>query len=92
MANVSVEMTAVVKAISLCKQSIQQCQKSSEILQKKYQAAGTSWKDGKYKELGGVLGNCTKALNSPVSELENCVTRLESLKKAISEYESTKIK
>ena len=91
MANVSVEQRAVTKAILLCKQSIQQCQKSSTTLKKKYQAAGVSWKDQKYKELGNVLGNCTKALDSPVKELEDCVNKLESLKKTIIEYENTKI-
>lgn len=34
MANVSVEQSAVTKAILLCKQSIQQCQKSSTTLKK----------------------------------------------------------
>ena len=92
MAGVSVELAAVAGAISLCQQSIQQFNKASTELSRKYQSAGTSWKDNKYQQLGGIVNDCTTALNKPVKELEECVKKLTALKKAIEEYEKTNVK
>lgn len=92
MAGVSVEAAAVSGAISLCQQSIQQFEKASGDLSKKYQAAGTTWKDEKYKKLGGIVTDCTTALNKPIKELQDCVKKLTALQKAIAEYEQTSVK
>lgn len=91
MPGVSVEVAAVSGAISLCQQSIQQFTKTSSDLNKKYQAAGSSWKDSKYQQLGGIVGECTSALSKPIKQLEDCVQKLTALQKAIAEYEQTSI-
>lgn len=90
--DVSVEAAAVAGAISLCNQSIQNFKKASTDLSRKYQSAGSSWKDSKYQQLGGIINDCTKALDKPVKELEECVKKLTALQKAIGEYEQTRIK
>lgn len=92
MPGVSVEAAAVSGAISLCQQSIQQFEKASGDLSRKYQAAGSSWKDSKYQQLGGIVGDCTNALQKPIKQLEECITKLTALQKAISEYEQTSIR
>lgn len=92
MANVSVEISAVTSAISLCNQSMSQFRKASADLQKKYQNAGTSWKDAKYKQLGTIVTECSATLNKPVKELQDCIKKLENLKAIIEEYERTNIK
>ena len=92
MAGVSVESAAVAGAISLCQQSIQNFSKASADLSKKYQAAGASWKDSKYQQLGGIVGDCTTALSKPINQLEECIKKLTALQKAIAEYEQTSIK
>ena len=92
MPGVSVEAAAVAGAISLCQQSIQNFNKASADLNRKYQAAGSSWKDSKFQQLGGIVNDCTAALNKPVKELEDCLTKLGALQKAIAEYEQTSIK
>lgn len=92
MAGVSVESAAVAGAISLCQQSILQFNKAAGDLTKKYQEAGTSWRDSKYQQLGVIVGDCTTALQKPVKELEDCVKKLTDLYKAISAYEQTSIK
>lgn len=92
MSGVSVEAAAVTSAISLCQQSIQQFNKASDDLNKKYQAAGTSWKDSKYQQLGGIVHECTTALSKPIKQLEECVKSLTALQQAIAEYEQTSIK
>lgn len=71
---------------------IQQFEKASGDLSKKYQAAGTTWKDEKYKQLGGIVTDCTTALNKPIKELQDCVKKLTALQKAIAEYEQTSVK
>ena len=91
MPGVSVELAAVAGAISLCNQSIQAFNKASADLKRKYQSAGSSWKDSKYQQLGGIVNDCTTALNKPIQELEDCVKKLTELQKAISEYEQTSI-
>lgn len=92
MANVSVESAAVSGAITLCQQSITQFSKASTDLSRKYQSAGSSWKDSKYQQLGGIVSECTTALSKPIKQLEECVKKLTALQKAISEYEQTSIK
>ena len=92
MAGVSVEAAAVAGAISLCQQTIQEFNKASSSLSRKYQAAGTTWKDSKYQQLGGIVSECTKALDNPVKELEMCIQKLTALQKAIAAYEQTTVK
>lgn len=88
METVSVEKSAILGAISLCRQSILQFQQASKALSTKYQAAGSQWRDAKYQQLGGVVNECTTALQRPVGELEACMTRLNALLKAIEAYEA----
>ena len=91
MAGVSVDVSAVTNAISLCKQSIQEFNKASGDLERKCQDAGTTWKDAKYQQLSRIVGDCTTALSAPVKQLEDCIKTLEALKAAIVEYEQTKV-
>ena len=92
MSNVSVESAAISGAISLCKQSIQEFNKASTDLSRKYQDAGSSWKDQKYVQLGGIVSDCTNALNKPIKQLEDCIQKLTALQKAVAEYEQTSVK
>lgn len=91
MAGVSVDAAAVAGAISLCKQSIQILNKASIDLSRKYVSAGTFWKDSKYQQLGGIINECTTELNKPHGELEDCLSKLIELQKAVLDYEQTKI-
>ena len=91
MAGVSVEQSAVKGAISLCNQSIENFRKTGSDLMRKYQQAGSSWKDAKYKQLGSIVSDCKSALDNPISELESCRAKLEALLAAIIEYESTNL-
>lgn len=91
MASVSVEKDVVRKSIVLCNKSIQQYKQSAQALERKYQEAGCSWHDVKYKQLGGVVQECTTALKTPVKELEECVRKLNELLKAMEKYENENI-
>lgn len=92
MASVSVEAAAVAGAISLCQQSIQQFNNASANLNRQYQAAGSAWKDSKYQQLGGIVNDCTNALNKPIKDLEDCIRKLNDLQKAVGIYEQSRIR
>ena len=89
MAGVSVSMAAIQQAESICMTAIQELNNSAQRLNARYQEAGERWKDVKYKELGGIINDCSRAMKSPIDELFECVAKLRELEKAIVEYDST---
>lgn len=85
---VSVESAAIQGGIGCCKTSIQELASASKKLQNSYQQAGSGgWRDQKYTALGGIVSECCGALIKPISELQECMTKLNDLLKAVSEYE-----
>ncbi len=54
---------------------------------KKYQQLGSEWKDKKYKELGDVVQECTKALNEILKILSKGEKFIGSLAKSLQVYE-----
>jgi len=65
---------------------------ASKSLQRSYQQAGSGgWKDQKYAALGGIVEECCSALTKPISELQECMVKLNVLLKAVSEYEQTSL-
>lgn len=91
MEKVSVEKDVIRKSMELCNQAIKQYKQSSQVLERKYQEAGSTWRDMKYKQLGGVVHECTTALKTPIKELEECVMKLNKLLNSIERYESENI-
>ena len=93
MANgVSVESVVIQGGIGVCKTSIQELESASKSLQRSYQQAGSGgWKDKKYAELGGIVSECCNALTKPVSELQNCISKLSVLLQAIGDYEQVNL-
>ena len=91
MANVSVEKDVVRKSIILCNRSINEYKKAARSLVEDYRVAGGSWSDAKYRQLGGLVAECTNSMKIPVTELEECVKKLNELLKAIEKYESENI-
>ena len=87
---VSVERTAIQGGIGCCKTAIHELEDASRSLQRSYQQAGSGgWRDQKYAALGGIVEECCSALTRPVSELQQCMVKLDELLKAVTEYEST---
>lgn len=91
MANVSVEKTAVTRAISLCEYSIAAFDKTSHDLKRTCDMAGANWRDAKYQQLGGIVNDCTTALTRPIDELRDCITTLKALLREIEAYEALNI-
>ena len=93
MANgVSVESSAIQGGIGCCKTAIHELDGASKGLQRAYQQAGSGgWRDQKYAALGGIVEECCSALTKPISELNDCITKLEQLLKLVLDYESTNL-
>ena len=88
MANVSVDKAAVTRAITLCEYSINEFGKTSHDLKRTYDMAGAGWRDAKYRQLGGIVNDCTTALTEPVEGLRDCIMTLKALLKEIEAYEA----
>lgn len=57
-------------------------------INKKYQQLSNEWKDKKYKELGDVVWECSKALNDILKTLLQGEKFVASLAKSLQEYEN----
>ena len=85
---VVVERAAIQSGIGCCKTSIHELESASKNLQRSYQQAGSGgWKDQKYAALGGIVEECCSALTKPITELQECMGKLDDLLKAVGEYE-----
>ena len=91
MADVSVSMAAIQQAESICQNAIGELNSSTQKLNTRYREAGEQWRDDKYKQLGGIINDCSRVMKSPIDELFDCITKLRELEKAIVEYESTNL-
>ena len=79
MAGVDVTRSAVQKAMSSCVAAATELQKASRNLNQQYAAAGSGWKDSKYKELGSVVAECNAAMKDPIAQLGDCHKTLSEL-------------
>jgi len=88
MANVSVGLPAIQQAQAICNGVIQDLNGSAQKLNQRYNDAGQRWKDSKYKQLGGIISDCSSALRSPIEELFDILKKLAEIEKVLVEYES----
>lgn len=89
---VSVERAAIQGGIGCCKTSIHELESASRSLQRGYQQAGSGgWRDQKYAALGGIVQECCSALTKPISELQDCMGKLEALLQAVGSYEDVNL-
>ena len=88
MAGVDVTRSAVQQAMSSCVAAANELQKATRNLNQQYAAAGSGWKDGKYKELGNIVAECNAAMKDPVAQLGDCYKTLSELDKILEAYES----
>lgn len=89
---VSVEKSAIEGGKGCCQTAIHELKEASRNLQRDYQQAGSGgWRDQKYAALGGIVQECCSALTGPISQLEECMVKLDNLLKAVLEYESTNL-
>lgn len=73
------------------KYSITSVERTKHSILKKYQQLSVSWKDKKYRELGSVLQECDKALNSILKTLTTAEKSISLLAKNLQEYEESSL-
>ena len=84
----NVDSAAIQKSMQLSQQSIGELQSASRGIETKYQQAGSTWRDSKYQQLGGIIGECVSALRAPIDQLGECMNVLSQIADAIIEYDS----
>lgn len=87
MASVDVTRAAVQRAMTSCVAGANELQKATKKLNQQYAAAGSGWKDSKYKELGSIVAECNAAMKDPVAQLGECYKTLSELDKILEAYE-----
>ena len=88
-ANTSGEMIRY--AVNLCSRIIETLSVSQRGMQSKYKSAGSNWNDLKYRQLGGIVNECSSSIGKTLNELGGCLASLNEIEKAIAEYESINI-
>jgi len=91
MSNVSVGLSVVQNAQTVCNEGIQDLNSAAAKLQQRYLQAGDGWKDSKYAQLGGIVHECSSALRKPIEELVGCLSKLKDIEAALAEYEGTSL-
>lgn len=91
MASVSVSMAAIQQAENICQTAIGELNSSSQKLNSRYREAGERWRDNKYKQLGVIIDDCSKAMKSPIDDLFDCIAKLREIEKVLMEYEATNL-
>lgn len=88
MSEVSVNLDAVIKAITECKNA------QSELDAAKGQVINcgkqilASWNDFKSKEFADIIKRCSESFNKPIDELNNCLAALNKIESSIRAYDS----
>ena len=82
-----VDSGAIQQAMKLCRESIDKLEQAGRSVKNKYEHAGSGWKDSKYSELGGIIGECVQTLQEPTGQLRDCMNILSEISAAIGQYE-----
>jgi len=84
-------MAAIQQAENICQTAIGELNSSSQKLNSRYREAGERWRDNKYKQLGVIIDDCSKAMKSPIDDLFDCIAKLREIEKVLMEYEATNL-
>lgn len=88
MGAVNVDSGELLKVLQDIRTAISSIESTKSSINKKYQQLGSDWKDKKYKELGDIVQDSTRALNNILNTLSKGEKFLGSLVKSLQEYES----
>lgn len=91
MATVNVDIDAVRKQYSSCKQALELMRNTSSKLNRTYAEAGRSWKDERYRQLGGIVSSCCEELDRTAKQIEQCMRGFDQAIAALNEYDSVNL-
>lgn len=86
---VNADVTELLQSWNNIKTAITSIETTKSSMTRKYQQLNGEWKDKKYKELGDVVHECSKALNEILKILSKGEKFIGSLAKSLQEYEDT---
>lgn len=89
MSDVNVNLGELLQASNSIKTAIGSIESTKSSISRKYQQLSNEWKDKKYKELGEIIQECNRALNSILKTLLQGEKYLALLVKSLQEYENT---
>lgn len=85
---VNADVTELLQSWNNIKTAITSIETTKSSMTRKYQQLNGEWKDKKYKELGDVVQDCSKALNEILKILSKGEKFIGSLAKSLQEYET----
>lgn len=88
---VNADATELLQSWNNIKTAITSIETTRSSMTRKYQQLNGEWKDKKYKELGDVVQECSKALNEILKILSKGEKFVGFLAKSLQEYEDTEI-
>lgn len=88
MAAISVDIDTVRRQYIRCKQALELMRNTSSKINRTYAKAGQSWKDDRYRQLGGIVNTCCKELDQAAKQIEQCMRGFDQAIAALDEYES----
>lgn len=86
---VNADSSTVLDAWKNITRAVSSIEATKASISRKYQQLGTDWNDKKYKELGDVIQECSKSLNTILKILLQAEKPVALLAKSLQEYEET---
>ena len=88
---VNADVTELLQSWNNIKTAITSIETTRSSMTRKYQQLNGEWKDKKYKELGNVVQECSKALNEALKILSKGEKFIGSLAKSLQEYDNVNL-
>lgn len=87
LSNVHVDISELIQSSQNIKCAIVSIETTKMAITKKHQQLGCDWKDKKYRELGDIIKECTKALNDILKSLQKGEKFIDLLVENLHDYE-----
>ena len=88
---VNADVTELLQSWNNIKTAITSIETTKTSMTRKYQQLNGEWKDKKYKELGDVVQECSRALNEILKILSKGEKFIGSLAKSLQEYDNVNL-
>jgi len=91
MSMVNTNSNIIRNAVDICHRTLDVLRFSQRRMKDRYTDAGEGWNDDKYRRLGDIVNDCDSSIEKVVNELQDCISPLRAMLKALTDYESVNI-
>ncbi len=88
---VNADTSAILEAWQNIVQAVSSIESTKSSLTQKYEQIGDGWNDKKYRELGNIVQECNKSLNTILRTLTKAQKPIGMLARSLQEYEETSL-